>query len=289
MVFCPTPNAKFDFEQRIIKMPFLKLLNNGFLENISASQSMLIFLHIFFVIISCVGGYLLGSINSAILISRLVYHEDIRKFGSGNAGMTNMLRTYGALAAAGTFIGDLLKTVIAVSIPAIIFGFRFAIPVCNEAGEIVSYAYRGVSAQPYCYVAGLFAVIGHIFPIYHKFKGGKGVMTLMTTAILLSHGPMLPLVIMFLIMLFAFRYMSLASVTLAALYPVALSAWFKIFLGNLHGLTSLSAVAIAILVVWSHRGNLKRIADKTERKLSLGKRKKADALADAQKDEEDDK
>ena len=242
---------------------------------------------VFFVIISCIGGYLLGSINTSILISRVFYREDIRNFGSGNAGMTNMLRTYGVAAAAGTFIGDLLKTVIAVSIPGIIFGFQFVGEATNELGEVV-YTYVGVSINPFCYVAGLFAVVGHIFPIYHKFKGGKGVMTLMTTAILLSHGPMLPLFCLFLIMLFSFRYMSLASVTLSALYPVALSVWFKIFLGNPHGLISLSAIAIAVLVVWSHRGNRKRIADKTERKVTFGKRKKADALADAERKDEDD-
>ena len=267
-----------NFKRRIEKMPFLKFLNNGFFDNITYHP---VFWLVCFIIISCIGGYLLGSINSAILISRLFYREDIRNFGSGNAGMTNMLRTYGVAAAAGTFIGDLLKTVIAISIPGIIFGFQFV----GKLGDV--YRYVGVSINPFCYIAGLFAVIGHIFPIYHKFKGGKGVMTLMTTAILLSHGPMLPLFCLFLIMLFAFRYMSLASVTLSALYPVALSVWFKIFLGNPHGLISLSAIAIAVLVVWSHRGNLKRIADKTERKVTFGKRKKADAIKEAEMDQED--
>lgn len=265
-------------------MPFLKFLNNGFFDNISSNP---IFWMIFFIAISCIGGYLLGSINTAILISRFFYHDDIRKHGSGNAGMTNMLRTYGVLAAACTFLGDLLKTVIAVSIPGIVFGFQFVGESINAAGE-VSYVYAGVSINPFCYVAGLCAVIGHIFPIYHKFKGGKGVMTMMTTAILLSHGPMLPLFILFLIMLFVFRYMSLASVTLASLYPVALSVWFKIFLGNPHGLISISAIAIAVLVVWSHRGNLKRIADRTERKVTIGKRKKANAIADAEVGTEND-
>ena len=263
-------------------MPFLKFLNNGFFyTNFNESR----FLFILFISLSCAGAYLLGSINSAILISRIVYHEDIRKFGSGNAGMTNMLRTYGALAAAGTFFGDLLKTVIAVSIPGIIFGFQFVDIAAVEAGQ---WGYFGISIQPFCYLAGLCAVIGHIFPIYHKFKGGKGVMTTMTMAILLSHGPMLLLFILFLIILFAFRYMSLASVTLSILYPVALKIWFAVFGGGMDPVIAASSIAIAILVVWSHRANLKRIADKTERKVTLGKRKKADALADAQKVEKDD-
>ena len=113
-------------------------------------------------------------------------------------------------------------------------------------------------------------------------------MTLMTTAILLSHGPMVPLFCLFLIMLFAFRYTSLASVTLSILYPVAISAWFSIFFGGVDPVIAASTIAIAILVVWSHRGNLQRIANKTERKVSFGKRKRADAIADTEEEEKDD-
>ena len=258
-------------------MPFLNFLNEGLFYTYLNSLPSAKFWYVFFIILSAVCGYLLGSINTSILISKLFYHEDIRKFGSGNAGMTNMLRTYGIGAAAGTFIGDLLKTVIAVSIPGIIFGFQFVGK--TESGQIL---YVGASLSTFCYLAGLCAVIGHIFPIYHKFKGGKGVMTLMTTAILLSHGPMVPLFCLFLIMLFAFRYMSLASVTLSILYPVAISAWFSIFFGGVDPIIAASAIAIAILVVWSHRGNLQRIANRTERKVTFGKRKRADAVKEAE-------
>ena len=261
-------------------MPFLKFLNEGFFYTHLNSLPSTKFWYVFFIILSAVCGYLLGSINTSILISKLVYREDIRKFGSGNAGMTNMLRTYGIGAAAGTFIGDLLKTVIAVLIPGIIFGFQFV--------DIETGYYCGVSVQPFCYLAGLCAVIGHIFPIYHKFKGGKGVMTTITMAILLSHGPMLPLFILFVIMLLIFRYMSLSSVTLAALYPVALSAWFGFFVGGLDGVIAASSIAIAVLVVWSHRENLKRISNKTERKVTFGKRKRSDAIAEEKEEEEND-
>ena len=103
--------------------------------------------------------YLLGSINTSIIISKVLYKDDIRRHGSGNAGMTNMLRTYGKGAAGLTLVGDLMKTVIAIFFAAFFFGFGYV---------------RGVSTgMGICYVAGLFVVIGHVFPIFYNFKGGK--------------------------------------------------------------------------------------------------------------------
>jgi len=98
-------------------------------------------------------GYLIGSINFSIIISNIFYKDDIRTHGSGNAGSTNMLRTHGTVPGLLTFAGDLIKTAIAVIIGALIY---------NLIGA---------------YVAGFFCIIGHVFPLYFKFKGGKGVAT----------------------------------------------------------------------------------------------------------------
>ena len=95
--------------------------------------------------------YLLGSVNFALVISKVFYHDDIRKYGSGNAGMTNMLRTYGKGAAAATLLCDMLKSVVSVLFGSFLLGTAFG-----------------------GYLAGMFCVIGHIFPIFFKFKGGKG-------------------------------------------------------------------------------------------------------------------
>ena len=95
--------------------------------------------------------YLLGSLNSAIIVSRVLYRDDIRKHGSGNAGLTNTLRTYGKNAALLTLFGDILKTVLAVVVGGVLFGFGYI---------------RAISTSEMCYVAGLFAVFGHVFPIY---------------------------------------------------------------------------------------------------------------------------
>ena len=154
-------------------------LNEGIFGTftISADKLYLYFLALLGVLII---SYLLGSVNTAIVISKLVYHEDIRTKGSGNAGMTNMLRTYGGKAAVMTLVGDLMKTVIAVFICSIFFGFGYI------GGVSI-----GGTTQGECYLAGLFAVLGHVFPIYYRFKGGKGVLVTSTMALILSPVPFL--------------------------------------------------------------------------------------------------
>ena len=212
-----------------------------------------------FVLVSLIAAYLLGSINSAIIVSKTLYGDDIRNHGSGNAGLTNVLRTYGAKAALLTLFGDIMKTVIAVCIPGILLGFYYS---------------NGVSTgEGYCYLAGLFAVIGHVFPIYYKFKGGKGVLTTATMALVLSPIPFLLLLLVFVVIVAATKYVSLGSVTAVGLYPVLMHAYFSFALnGKMHGLTAFSLILIAILIIWCHRGNLSRISNRTERKLSFKKK-----------------
>lgn len=230
-------------------------LNEGLLAYIGVPMYVH-FICLFFVLLSA---YLLGSINSAILISKVIYKDDIRKHGSGNGGMTNMLRTFGGKAALMTFGGDLAKTVIAIVIAGFVFGFY--------------YAPYGVSVQGYCYVAGLFAVLGHIFPVYYRFKGGKGVLVTFTMAFLLTPLPFSALFIVFAFVYGVSKYISLGSVTVAILYPVMLHGWFAlVYSSRMDGLISLSAIILACLIVWCHRENLKRIGERKERKTYLRKK-----------------
>lgn len=104
-------------------------------------------------------GYLLGSVNSAVILSKLVYKKDIRLQGSGNAGMTNMQRIYGKKAALFTFLGDFCKGIVAVLLGRLLLG-----------------VFASASLHGAC-IAGAFAVIGHNWPLYFGFKGGKGVLT----------------------------------------------------------------------------------------------------------------
>lgn len=203
--------------------------------------------------------YLLGSVNSAILISKLIYKDDIRKHGSGNGGMTNMLRTFGTKAALLTLAGDLCKTAIAIFISGAVFGFAYV---------------GGISIQGFNYVAGLFAVLGHVFPLYYGFKGGKGVLVTSTMALILTPIPFVILFFLFAVVYGISKYISLGSVCVAMLYPVLLHGWFAVaFESPMDGLIALSTIILACIIVWCHRENLKRISERTERKTYLRKRK----------------
>ena len=215
-----------------------------------------------FVVFMAVAAYLLGSINSAIVVSKVLYHDDIRKHGSGNAGLTNTLRTYGAKAAGLTLLGDVLKTVIAIFIAALLFGFNYV---------------KGVSTgEGFCYVAGLFSVLGHIYPIYYKFKGGKGVLSTAAMVLMLAPGVFLLLLILFVLIVFMSRYVSLGSICAAGLFPIVLHSYFLIILkAQPFGLVTLSSIILAVMIIVFHKENIKRIQSRTERKLSF--KKKGDA------------
>ena len=217
--------------------------------------------------------YLLGSINSAIIISGVLYRDDIRKHGSGNAGMTNMQRTYGNGAAGLTLLGDLLKTVIAICIAGVCFGFGYI---------------NGISVNGYGYIAGLFAVIGHVFPIYYGFKGGKGVLATATMALVLTPWIFLILFALFVLIVRLSRYISLGSVSTAVLYPVVVNGAFAIMFSQKPPLLIvLPTILLAILIVICHFGNLQRISDRTERKFYLGKKPELEiATKDSDGDEE---
>jgi len=217
-----------------------------------------------FSLVIVIAAYLLGSVNSAIIISRVFYRDDIRNHGSGNAGLTNMLRTYGLKAAGFTLLGDVLKTALAIFVAGVLMGFNYV---------------NGISAGlGICYVAGLFAVVGHVFPVFYKFKGGKGVLATAAMALILSPIPALAMILIFVIIVCWTKYVSLGSVVGAILYPVSLYIYFYAASGGVAGppaFTSLSAVLLAIFIVWCHRGNLQRINDRTERKISFKKKPEA--------------
>ncbi len=231
------------------------------------------------VLIVCAVAYLLGSVNSAIIVSKVIYHDDVRTHGSGNAGTTNVLRTYGKVAALLTLVGDMLKTAISIAIAGLVFGFNYV---------------GGISVSDMCYIAGLFSVIGHIFPVYYGFKGGKGVLSTATMVLVLS-----PIIFAILILLFigivAFSgFVSLGSVIAAALYPIVLNGYFAVFSGETvvkpMPLMVLASILLACLIVWCHRTNLDRISKGEENKFTFGKKKEEPALDEGDEDfgDEDD-
>ncbi len=197
-------------------------------------------------------GYLLGSLNFAIIISKLKYRDDIRKYGSGNAGMTNMMRTYGTAAGVFTLLGDLLKGVAAVMIAELLFGEATA------------------------YITGIACILGHVFPCWYGFKGGKGVAV--TAAMLLALEPTVFVVLLatFILIVLITRYISLGSIMGALLYPVALSKFYPITHNEVFGLhyviIMICSVIIALLIVYLHRENMKRLLAGKENKFAFKKK-----------------
>ena len=202
------------------------------------------------IILSAVIGYLLGSLNFALVLSKVLYKDDIRKHGSGGAGLTNMQRTYGNKAAIGVLVGDVLKTVVAVIIGSLLLG-----------GAISDGFIGG-------YIGGVASVIGHCFPVYYRFRGGKGVLSAATLVLVTSPVIFALCMILFVAIVLATKYVSLGSIFAVLVYPLLLA--------NLtgHGPHVLFAIFIALLVVFLHRANVKRLINGEESKLNLRKKSK---------------
>ena len=202
---------------------------------------------ILIVLAAAAQAYLLGSVDTGILVSKYLYHDDVRTHGSGAAGMTNMLRTFGKKAAALTAAGDVLKGVAAVCIGRWLFGLL-------PENAAVS-PYHGV------YLTAVLAVVGHSKPIYFGFKGGKGVLVA-GGAILAIQPVLLPfLTLIFLACLLPTGMVSLGSITMAAAYPV-LTLIYGLLRGLPTGDLAVCVVGAAIMggmVIYRHRANIQRI------------------------------
>lgn len=186
--------------------------------------------------------YLIGSINSAILICKAMGLPNPKTIGSGNPGTTNVLRTGNKKAAALTLLFDILKGVIAVVIG------RWLEP-SNLGASLVAFA----------------AVTGHIFPIYHHFKGGKGVATALGTLLALSPPLGLMVMVTWVLVAVSLRYSSLAAIVATLLMPVY-SYWF------IGGYALIPLIAMALLVLYKHWPNMVRLVKKQESKIQFSKR-----------------
>ena len=190
--------------------------------------------------------YFLGCINGAVLTSKLFYHDDVRKHGSGNAGLTNFYRTYGAKYALCVIVLDMGKAAASVGLAVLLLRIYDADAALFLMGK---------------YFAGLFCVIGHLFPVTAQFKGGKGILCSGTLLLCLDWRIALACWGLFLVLWLTTRYVSLGSVSAAALFPVLTQLVYS----ELH-LTILS-VLIAGLVIYAHRQNIVRLIRGTESKF----------------------
>lgn len=202
--------------------------------------------------------YLIGSVNFSVILSKKMAGFDLREKGSGNAGTTNMLRTVGKGAAALTLICDVLKGVVAIGI-AILMG---------KAGADID---KALLVQ----IAGIAVVLGHTFPIFFQFKGGKGVAT--SLGILLMSNWQIGLIcLVFALVLMALtRMVSLGSCAAAVLFPVLtlfINDHYTVLTEGKPGSTYLVySIIMAVIVLFNHRSNIKRILNGTENKLSFKK------------------
>ena len=205
---------------------------------------------VYSIMIAFLTAYLLGNLNGAVCISALIADDDVRKHGSGNAGLTNFIRNYGVGSALYVILIDAGKAVVA----------------CLAAALILTpydYALEGMT------LGGVAVMLGHSFPALLGFKGGKGILSGLFIALAIDWRIAALILAVFLVVYFATRYVSLASVLAALTFTVG----FAVFHYN-EMWVMLGGVFMGLLAIFMHRGNISRLIKGEERKTYLSKKKK---------------
>jgi len=195
-----------------------------------------------YIAVVIIAGYLLGSVSTSVLLSRFLFREDVRAQGSGNAGATNMARVYGMLPGIAVLLLDGLKAYIACAIGKALLG---------DLG--------------FC-LAGCTCIIGHCYPVFFKFSGGKGVSVGAILALLLDYRVFLAVLVLFIALFAAAKIVSLCSVSCAVAIPI-LSVLFRLSTPRI-----VLAAFIAVLVVYRHRENIRRLIRGEEKQFKPGRR-----------------
>ena len=220
-------------------------------------------------LLTVICSYLLGSISFAIIVTKLFSKKDIRDFGSGNAGATNVLRSQGKLPALLTTIGDLTKGIVSVYLGGYLLTnlqllshteVCASFPLCDPE----NLALMGN------YLAGFFCIIGHMYPIFFRFRGGKGVMTTAGMLLFLDWRATVTLLAVFILVVLITRMVSLGSIVVAAALPIVTycyrAFWYQQGPVTV-GFCTLCMAIIGLIVILKHRENLKRIISGTENKI----------------------
>ena len=202
--------------------------------------------------------YFLGCFNGAVVVSRYILRDDVRNHGSGNAGLTNFYRTFGGPLTLVVILSDAVKAVVAV-----LFAMWIAGSISPELITLSKYW------------AGLFCLLGHMFPVTFQFRGGKGILSGGTIALMMDWRVALVVWGGFLILAIATRYVSLGSCWAGLSFPFV--TWFV----YQDELITVLAVIIGGLILFKHRGNMVRIVQGTESKFALHKKKEAEAESEA--------
>lgn len=198
--------------------------------------------------------YLVGSVPTAVWVSRYFFDIDIRNFGSGNAGATNTFRVLGKKAGTFVFLVDVMKGFIAVDLAYFMTRYQLG---------------NTIELTNFQVILGIAAVLGHIFPIWANFKGGKGIATLFGMILAIQPTVAGSLIVVFFIMLFLTRYVSLSSITASIAFPVLIFFIFK----APETMYRVFALLTAIMVVLTHHKNIGRLLEGSESKVPLFRKK----------------
>ncbi len=185
--------------------------------------------------------YLIGSLNFAIIFSLHFKKQDIRKHGSKNAGSTNVVRVFGPLAGILVFCGDFLKSIIAFSVCDLLFKNSL---LSSNTQVYDNYGHL---------IVGLLVILGHLYPIYFNFRGGKGIATAAGVILIQDIRYFLFVLIIFLLSLILFRIVALASICAAISYPISTMIFFQNYL------IFLFSLLVSALVIYAHRSNIKKL------------------------------
>lgn len=206
-----------------------------------------------YIVLEILAAYLLGSVSSAVWIGKLLYGVDVRQHGSGNAGATNVIRVLGYKAGIPVMLVDVFKGWLAVQLAV-------WLPVPGLSSEMMVYVRIGMAIA---------AVLGHVFPVYSGFKGGKGVGTIAGAGISLFPLALLLVLVVFILVLAITHYVSLSSIIASLVFPLVV-----IFVMGIHhpGLVGLSLI-VALFIPLTHRKNIQRLLKGEERKFEFRKKK----------------
>ncbi|MBP0979842.1 MAG: glycerol-3-phosphate 1-O-acyltransferase PlsY [Oscillospiraceae bacterium] len=196
---------------------------------------------IFVFVLIAIISYLIGSLNFAIIFSLLIKKQDIRKYGSKNAGMTNIVRIYGAISGIPVFIGDFLKSILAIYLCNFLFSDFLSLNKFGLYGNLI---------------IGLAVIIGHLYPVYFKFRGGKGIVTSAGVILTQDIRFFITVLVVFLAFFLIFKIVAIASISAAVAYPISTLIFFNNFM------IFIFALIISSLVIYAHRSNIKKIINK---------------------------
>ncbi|MEA4831438.1 MAG: glycerol-3-phosphate 1-O-acyltransferase PlsY [Oscillospiraceae bacterium] len=232
---------------------FVELISKGYIREQIVSAGGGIWSIVLAEALCAIIGYLFGSINTALIVSRAFYGSDVREYGSGNAGMTNMFRTYGSKAGVFTLLGDMAKAAIGVFIAMLLMG------------------------QPAGYIAGLACMIGHTFPVFFGFRGGKGVVVAATTILVVDPPVFLCVIAIFIGAVMITKIMSVGSITAAFFFPMIQYAFH---IQRPYFPTVVCSILMCCFVIAAHRPNIQRLLKKEEKQFSFRSRPLITANAD---------